>query len=484
MKFIQKKWALILFIFSIILFLSSLYQNFPNEDEAVIAGHAYFFNKLGYVKSDLYAGYGYDWEIRQYHYHKLFVLTGALMSSIFGFNIYSFKFVSLLCAVIFFVYFYKYIKEYESTNNSKIFFYLASSILLFNTTFFTHSFMYRPEIMVICLGFMSYYYLIKGLDLNKNYWFILAGVFSGLSTFAHLNGLIFSIAGFILLLLRKKIKPLLLFSLFAGIFTLLYFFDIHSIEELKKLFLQFTTDPNIINNDPVIIRLLNEHMRFFSRPKEIIFSLIFFVALIFTFKNTKRTHTNMLIYFFTLILSLGLLSHGKTTKYAINYFPFMIIIIVSYLFSMDKYPAYLRYSIFVLFTAYVGIHGYRNIQFLSNKIDIANHNAALSELIPEKNVKISAPSTFAFNEIKNYTIRGEIAFDHHYNAFKSGKNKTLEDYFAFSKHHGDKYILIDKLTDTRKVIFNSKIDTLQTDDTLYGYRLITRDENAFVFKLK
>ena len=89
----------------------------------MIAGHAYFFNELGYVKSDLYAGYGYDWDIRQFHYHKLFVLSGALLSSLFGFHIYTFKSVSLVCTILFLVYLYKYIKDFEKRYNTKTFFF-------------------------------------------------------------------------------------------------------------------------------------------------------------------------------------------------------------------------------------------------------------------------------------------------------------------------------------------------------------------------
>ena len=74
-------------VFTLILgfFICSLPQRLPNEDEAFIAGHAYFYDQLGFVKSDLDGGYlegEYSWDKRQYFYHKLFVLTGVLFNKI------------------------------------------------------------------------------------------------------------------------------------------------------------------------------------------------------------------------------------------------------------------------------------------------------------------------------------------------------------------------------------------------------------------
>ena len=142
--FLTKKYGIYLFFGTItLLFLISLYQRVPNEDEAIIAEHGFYLNQLGYVKSDLYAGYGYgwNWEDRQLYYHKFFVLAGSFLSSIFGFHIYTFKTVSLLFAFIFFFYFYKYIKEFEKKQDTTIYFLFATALLLSNYLFFNHSFM-------------------------------------------------------------------------------------------------------------------------------------------------------------------------------------------------------------------------------------------------------------------------------------------------------------------------------------------------------
>jgi hypothetical protein len=47
----------IIFFIVAAFFTLSLYQRFPNGDEAVIAEHSYSFDKLGYVCSNFFGGY-------------------------------------------------------------------------------------------------------------------------------------------------------------------------------------------------------------------------------------------------------------------------------------------------------------------------------------------------------------------------------------------------------------------------------------------
>ena len=58
MKILTRQHYFSIAVFTLILslFICSLPQRMPNEDEAVIAGHAYSYDQLGFVKSDLYGG--------------------------------------------------------------------------------------------------------------------------------------------------------------------------------------------------------------------------------------------------------------------------------------------------------------------------------------------------------------------------------------------------------------------------------------------
>ena len=159
--------------------------------------------------------------------------------------------------------------------------------------------------MLLALGFGSYYYLLKGLYFKKYRWFILSGLLTGLAVFTHLNGLIFSVAGFILILTRKNLKALLTFSFFSGIATLLYFFDINSFEELKMLQHQLFTDPNVLEKDSPLISLFNEHQRFFWDTEEVVFSLLFFSVFIVNFNKIRKKTTRLANLFFDLSCCFG-----------------------------------------------------------------------------------------------------------------------------------------------------------------------------------
>ncbi len=482
LNYLKRNWPFVLFVLICLAWFISFYHSVPNEDEAVIAGHSYFFNKLGYVKSDLYAGYGYDWQTRQYFYHKFLVLTGAFFSSLFGFNIYVFKSISAISTIVLFFYIYRYIKEFYNTYNTRNFFFLTAIILLWNDLFFQHSFMYRPEIMVVTFGFISFYYLKKGLHTNKYPYYMLSGSLAGLSAFTHLNGLIFCIAGGVFLLLKGKIKQVLIFSIFGIIFCALYFFDIHSITDFNKLVLQITNDPNVIERVNPFISLLKEQMRFFWNIKEISFSLIFLVPLIFSFKKLKNTNLDLLIYLGLLIISLGMLANGKTTKYALNYYPFMALVIADFMLNIRWHNIKLQYGFILLFLFYFITQGFYNIEYFKQRIDINRRTKYISSLIPEKNVKVSAPSVFVFNQITNYTIRGEVAYDHHHLVFTPTEKETVKKYFQFAEDHGDKYIIIDKLLNTRKFILNSEIDTLKINDHFNEYRLRAKQDSIYIFQ--
>ena len=463
----------------------SLYQRAPDEDEAVIAGHSYFFDKLGYVKSDLYGGYleGQNaWEIRQYAYHKFFVLTGALFMNIFGVSIYSFKLVSLIFSILFLVILYRYLKKF--TRDFSIPFYLlTSSILIFNYFFFDHSFKFRPEIMVMCLGFISFYFLETGLNRKTRYYFLLAGMFAGLAAFTHLNGLIYSFAGMLLLIMKRDYRNFFLFIIPAGAFSMLYLFDIHSTKEFEALVYQFKTDPNVFDKVPFYIGLLDEHMRFFHSPAEVAFSLIFIFSLVINFKSLRENQPDLLLYLLFLVIGLAILAHGKSSKYLINYMPYMSIIITLGYREIGQQKTGIKLAGGFLMMTFILIHGFYNIQIIRQKIDISKHNMLIADYIKDKNAKISAPSVFVFNEIANYkTIRGEIAWDHHYYAFHHGETKSLESYFAFASQNGDNYIIIDKTTKSREEILDIFNLPVQVNDSLFGFKVIERSPSLIILK--
>jgi hypothetical protein len=476
----------VVFFVAAVIFAVSLYQRVPNGDEAVNAEHAYSLNKLGYVHSNLHDWHieGEDgWESRQYFYHKFFVLTGMTFMKLFGFHVTSFRLVSLLFALILFVFLYYYLKR-QHIPFSWSFYLLTVSLLLFNGHFFYQSFIFRPEIMSMCLGFISFYFLQKSLYDKKLLYIALSGVFAGLSTFTHLNGAIYSLAGFVLLVIKKDYRKMLLFSTMATLFTLLYFFDIHSCEELRAWLRQITADPNVASKPPMYIGLLKEQQRFFHSPREVTFTLLMIFALVFGFRYLKKNLRDLLLYLLTLVVGLGLIAHGSTAYYGLHYFPYIAVIVVAgyrHIFRQRGYKVR-RLGVFLL-AGFVAVHGFYNINMIGKRVNIAEHNATLSGYIPEKHVKITAPLPFIFEEIENYSaIRGEYAWSFHYEMFHPEQALSLHSYLLFSEQNGAKYVLIDKRT-TGFNLFQAALELgLNVTDKIGGHELIYKSDTVFLFR--
>jgi hypothetical protein len=338
--------------------------------------------------------------------------------------------------------------------------------------------------MVLCLGFLSFYYLHSALERDKNNLIIWSGIFAGLAAFTHLNGVIYSVAGFGVLLIKKEYRKVLFFSIFAGLFTLLYFFDIHSVSDLNALIYQLETDPNVVDKAPFYVGLLNEQIRLFHSPNEISFSFLFLFALILNFKYLKQNYSVILLYLVILFVSLGVLSHGKTPKYGLNYAPYMAIITIIGFRNLINSKLWVKLSGCILIATFIIIHCFENYTMISRRIDISEHSEKLASLIPEQNVKISAPATLVFNQINKLTIRAEIAWSHHYYVFHPDEKRSIENYFQFAKEHNDKYILFDKSTNNNKILLGIFDLQLSKDDVFNGYRVISRSDSYILFGIE
>ena len=84
----------------ILVYILSLFYRASNGDEGILAEQAYWLAKIGYVKSELFTNLGFGWEYIQYHYHKLFIWLAALITNIFGFNLYLLRLFIFVYAII------------------------------------------------------------------------------------------------------------------------------------------------------------------------------------------------------------------------------------------------------------------------------------------------------------------------------------------------------------------------------------------------
>ena len=158
--FNSPKFLIYISVSTILLFIVSLFYRQFNIDEGVIAGHSFYLNKLGFVKSELYACYGYGWEYRQYHYHKLFVLLGAIIIDFLGFSLTILRLIPLAASLGTTILVYKYIKSLKEIN-SIIIFPLFVIFYIVHCHIFCFSFWFRPEVVVMFFGFASFYLFNK-----------------------------------------------------------------------------------------------------------------------------------------------------------------------------------------------------------------------------------------------------------------------------------------------------------------------------------
>ncbi len=429
-KINRKHLFLFLSGFAVLLFVYSLFYRIPHIDDAWLGEQVYWQTKLGYVKSELMHGITQQ-EDRLICHHKLLTLQGSAMAMLFGFSLFTVKSVALLYFLAFLGIFYWYFRQRGYGRET---FLIAFTVLLFNSLVFEFAFVYRPEIPLMTLGFLSYIFMERSLEQKKNslLWATLAGLLAGLGFAVHLNGIIFLGAGFVVFLSMKKIRPAMLFALAAVPAMAVYFYDFTQQYNLDFFLYQIHESPSVerTSNLPFLLSnlvdLVDEHMRFFHSPKEITFYLLLISVLFFVRKQLNLSKI-FIRYTILLIVFLAFFSIHKTTKYSIPYFPFLIIIIslgVSRVLpQLDSDPKsgpsqrnWLKGKaiIMALLFIYLITNTIYNVALSVKKVDIARDNREMVEefiQVTGQEITIIAPMAFIFNEIENFkNIRGELCF--------------------------------------------------------------------------
>src|SRR5690606_3927157 len=171
----------------------------------------------------------------------LFIWLGALIIKLFGFHLYALKSISLVFLGVFIITFNNYLKKHLLINDKVRL--LLIFLLLINPLVFQYGFVYRPEIMLMTLGFITYICLAFSYNSQNKNFALVAGVFAGLSFLTHLNGLSIAVTGFLVLVLYKQFRLAAFYSF--GVFCLssFYLLDLNSAKEIELFIFQFKYDP-------------------------------------------------------------------------------------------------------------------------------------------------------------------------------------------------------------------------------------------------
>ncbi|MBL3656877.1 hypothetical protein JL102_12090 [Fulvivirga sp. 2943] len=252
----------------------------------------------------------------------------------------------------------------------------------------------------------------------KVYPIMLSGLFAGLAFVTHLNALVFPVVGFFFLLFNKKWNLLIYYTLVCSGVCLLYTHELWNQTNLETFLYQLKHWPThqetfgekvdggilmaIWNN---ILRVLNEHKRYFWDQDVWGISALFLVTLISQFKHLWNNYKSLTIYTLLLMFFLAVLSSSHGARYLVYLMPFMSVIIGLGVFRVIQTPElkiikWVYLLIFLVQMVFVGMT-YGSI-FEKNYNHVKEHHRYLSKV--EKGSRVLGPWEFVYNEIDEYEI--------------------------------------------------------------------------------
>ncbi|GAB3228451.1 hypothetical protein GCM10027346_13010 [Hymenobacter seoulensis] len=406
------------FFLALVLLLASTYQRVINLDESWIGEQAYWAAKEGVVRSELFRGF-IQAEIRQLVYHKLFVWQGAGMVRLLGWSVLSLRLLSVLYLMLFGVLSYRYLQTL-GLRNPRTATFLFFSLLLINALVVEFSFMFRPELMLMSLGFASWVCLEQARPPERRLLYCIgAGALAGLAALTHLNGLIFVVAGGGVLLWRRNLAALVGFGLPVLVCVGLYFLEVVVTDSWAAFCQQL--QPAMKQEGTTlwgyVERLLQEHKRLFHSSKEASLSVFALLAgyVLFRLRATFPAGwlTEVVGYTVLLIAALACIGQNRNSFYTVLYIPFLVLLITLAFDRLSVVEGNRPLSAVMggLYGLYVVLNC-GNIFYLINlHQDTVRQNRLLAQhLAPYQGKRVVAPLSFVFNEIGRFQIQGTFCY--------------------------------------------------------------------------
>ena len=459
--FFSKKVLLFVLALTGFVFVLSMWHRFIYIDDCWHGEEAYWLANEGVVKTKSMQGI-LGFENKVMVYHKLNVLIGALVIKLFGWSVYYLKLITLFFYSFYFYVLYRFIRRFPVKYDQKHF--VLAAFLVFVTPLMVHlGFTFRPEILAMFFGFLSYFMLEIFLETNQRKWVVFSAIFAGLAFFTHLNAMIFGIAGFILLAVNRRFAASGIFVVVTLIVSMLYTFDLWAGDNYKIFVYQIENWPtlklgkNYFDNNLVDfvvkkgINLLSEHQRFFWSDKVIVFSVIFFFSVIIRFKYLVANYKSLFIYTVALILSLNVTGSHIAERFMIYYYPFMALIVavsINSLLTESGKPFY-KFFFVMAIVAQLVLVGVRFQDIFRQNDNYPAIHSELSKQINDPGAKVLAPDRFIFNEIERRPILSYHVWEY-YEDINDTKLTQLSA-LKLASELGAEYIILDEemLSDMR-----------------------------------
>lgn len=477
------------------LYLYSLWGRVPDIDDGWIGELAYWLSEDGLVRSELMRGITLQ-EEKFVVSNKLFVILGALSIGIFGFSLYALKAVSLVFFVIFIILFRQYTLKWKKLFNREDLL-LAWIILAAFPWIFKYSFLFRPETMMMTIGFLAYIFMEKFLDggKNKTGFLLLAGLLFGLTMSVHLNGLILALAAGFLLIWNKKYLSVVWIGLAAMVGFLPYFYDMTTAADFELWSHQFFDSPSLdsLESGPLwfkpLFNLFEEHMRYFHNLEIIPFSVFMLVTLFLSFKNLFKTQTNLSRFALLVALFTGMIAMHKSRQYILLNFPYLLILItlsfknlkennkLQWPLNSEKQKSFAQKIVLGLLIIFLLISTVFNFQLALQKFS-PEENRILAEKYTgdeSSEMNVISPMTFIFNEIEHFNrIQGEVC----YIEFQKSDSAVKGQGFLKKAEEFDVELIM--LTPFYQQILGVSEFELGTENE--GYKVINKTDQLLVFK--
>jgi hypothetical protein len=494
MNILNRTNILILLIsFCGLLFIFSIYHRAPHIDDAWIGEHAYWVSETGAAKSELMRGVTMQEQSLVVH-HKFLVYQGAALIKMFGFSLYTLKSLSLIYFLLFLFAFFHYLNKKVLSYRETL---LAILFVISNALFFEYAFVYRPEIPLMTLGLFSYILLDKAINKKEPAYLIVmgSGLLAGLGFSTHLNGVIFLVSGFFLLIWNRKYKYSMVFALASIPTVFIYFIDMLSMDKLQLWYVQMFSSPSIdsfifsgsVSN--FILRILKTLNLFFHSPKEISFTVLIITTYLLAYKHLKQ-HKNHIRYAFLLFVSLALLAVHTSSKYLLLYMPYLIllcILSIRYIFDPTrslifchslqnkKLAGKLISAVIVL---YLMIQVYYDVRISFDKFDRKENDALIKQYVTGKteDLNMIAPMIFIFNQIESFNrIQSDLCY---VELRKADSSIYKEGFLRLAFSYENDYIFLPK-----RNMIHFGIDKMTDEEVLKNnYMVLLRKENMVILK--
>lgn len=467
-------------VLCVLFFLATLYQRGITLDDAWFAEQAYWFANNGYVRSDLFEGYPI-FAGRILVYHKLHIWQGALAYKLFGWNVYVFKSIALFYTLLFVGIIFVFLKRQLDAKSMRVVFPLFVLLYFSNNLILTFGFEYRPDIMMMCVGFISFIFLYKVKTSPHHDIAVIAGIFAGITMLFHINGIIFILAGGILLSSNKNYKYLPAFLCGAALGFLPYFFEMHDAETLRQYVFALGHDPAVSDADKSLLgwlsKLVWEFKRYTIHTYETFYTLLFVMVVTYSWKTIRQHQLSwqMFLYWAWLSILMALITTGNKTVYLLYTLPYMTLLMAMYLLNLyEKIKLRVRISVVIALFMVTNM-GRSHTIFSERNNGTELRNAKLVQKYEiQKGEAIFAPATFIFNEINNVRIQTFLPY-----LFNSESNHNELNALTFFKELSEKN---KKLA----LLDNSVIDNLKFKPTINqiysGYQYLGEEQGIYVFK--